>query len=262
MNYLIRRKEIRKAKEKSRYRRILVTLVISFIAVFFNLMINWWNCIREIPSEKVYFSENFNDSMDRWESLDGKLINENNEDSSEKYVKLSVNKYFAPHLKHEMAENETPPDSFVFKFKVRVSNFTGEAITLGTLSFATQPIVIVANQDRQVGIAHDMFTNPIYSNNLKGRLKKDEWQDVYVMVDGRKQTLTVYINNSKAISESFKDITYPLKQIWLGTIWVKGGGNYGAPMDVSFDDVTIGNEGILYRPTLIQYISDFSSAIF
>lgn len=246
---------------KLKRKRALLIILICIITLIVILFAGWTWTIVTFPDKKVYFYESFNDGIDGWENIDAELITEIQEGKSNGSVKLASKKYLSPYLIYNFPNGQSPPDNFVWHFKVRQSSFTSNSMTLGALCFSTKPIVLIIDKEGRVGVSHHIFSPPKYASKLTTKLSKAQWQDVYVDIDSKKQQLTIYIDEQKVLSQPYKELTYPLQKVWLGTIWVGGSENYGIPLDVSFDDVTIGNKGLLPKPSFPEYVLNIFNSI-
>lgn len=239
---------------KIKFCRKPITIVILVgIVIIGVIAIMWFIHTHNQPKPKVYFSSSFDDGISMYKTLDAtwKPLSDN---SKKGIVTLSTKEYAAPYLMIPLTLEQNPPNSFVFHIKTYIASYTNEAINVGTLVYPTGSISIVTNQDEQVGVSNNLFAKPFYSNTAA--LKRDRWNDIYAYVDTKNSEISIYINSKLVLSREFEDTIYPVQEIWLGSIWLYGGGRYGAPKNVQFSYVQLGNEGILPKPTIIEYIQN------
>jgi hypothetical protein len=204
----------------------------------------------------IYFSEDFDTQQSRWQFNDANW--ETN--SAKGVVHLSRKEFITPNINTVLASNEIPQESFVWHMKVKVTAFTDEATTLGAIYFPTGSITVVVNEEGKLGLAHHLFKQPTYSKKSFSTLEKGEWADVYVMVDEKTDKLLLFLNGKKIMQTEWEQETYPIQEIWLGTVWLKGAGKYGSAVNISFDEVTIADENILPKPSYYQfYYNSFSN---
>ena len=209
-----------------------------------------WRMHAALPEPKVYFHDDFAQGIGGWQTLDATWSKEQGA------VRLARQKHAAPYLARSLPLEQAPPESFVWHFSVRVSSFTDEAVVLGALILPHSPVAVVVNGEGRLGIAHDLFAPPSYTTAPLARLRKDEWQDVYLFLSDREKKLEVYLNNRRVITREWLEPVFPVQQIWLGALWLKGVGNYGAPLDISYKSTTLGNRGILPRPSFLGFLLD------
>lgn len=253
MNFI---KNIKIFIDKNR-RKILMLLILIPLAIFIFYLLNWYNYIKEIPDEHIYFVETFDEGTKSWEGLDFTLVN--GESDGDKTVNLSRKKYLAPHLMYDLPTELSPPESYVFRFHVKVTSFSNDTVTLGTLWFSTGPIAIVMDKSGRLGVATNLFSQPIYGPKLSKVLEKDKWNIIDIQFDNKSNKYILYLNGNKIMSNDYLGETYPVQEIWLGAIWVKGAGNYGVPTNISYDDIILANEGILKKPSFFEYIFNYLS---
>lgn len=232
-------------------------LVFIFLTTFIFYLINWYKYIKEIPDEHIYFIETFDEGTKNWEGVDFSL--EDDESDVDKNVNLSRKKYLAPHLMYKLPTEFSPPESYVFRFHVKVTSFSNDAVTLGTLWFSTGPIAIVADKNGRLGIGTNLFSQPIYASKSAKVLEKDKWNIIDIQFDNKSNKYILYLNGNKIMSNDYLGETYPVQEIWLGTVWVKGAGNYGVPTNISYDNIILANEGILKKPSFFKYIFNYLS---
>lgn len=247
---------IKNALIKLKTKRKLVIGITSFLTLLIILLGGWIWELSNYPDKVIYYQETFDESMGKWEGIDAKWQQETKEGQENGSVNLSAKKYLAPHIKYDLSIEESSSDVFVWHFQTRVASFTDKAMTLGALGFSAGPMVIVVDNKGGLGIANNLFDPPVYDSNPMVNFKKDKWQDIYVHVDGVKQKLIFYINDKKVLTQEWKQATFPVQEIWLGAIWLKGGGSYGVPLDVSYDNITLGNEGLLPKPSFLEYMKN------
>lgn len=242
--------------KKHRYLSFCFLFIITILIILF---IIWLGYIRKWPEKQIYYYNSFDQSIKDWRGLDFEWKTQQDKD---KIISLSRKKYLTPYFMHKLSLEESPPETFVWHFQVFIDSFTDEAVTVGTVLFPIEPLVLVVDQKGRLGVSHSLFAAPAYSTSLKKHIRKKQWEDIYVFIDNTKQQYTVYINNKKVISNTWKAPTYPLKEIWLGCIWIKGGGGYGSPLGVSYNNITLGTKGILPKPSFPQFILECIDLLF
>ncbi|OZM58036.1 hypothetical protein CIB95_00200 [Lottiidibacillus patelloidae] len=232
-------------------KKFLITLL--FITVIIALLSSYYSYskyLSAITPNETYYSTEFEELSLNWTSFDATHLEDYHGQNG--VVKLARNEYFSPNMMTTEGLNSIQSDTFVYHFKARLHSFTQSSVTLSTLYFPTGPITIVANKDHQLGIATDFSAEPIYSSSEE--IKKDTWEDIYVYVDGLGNEVSLYLNNNKLMTIPYKGETYPLQELWFGSIWVGGAGGYGIPTDIAFDSIQIGNEALLPQPSYINFL--------
>ena len=73
--------------------------------------------------------------------------------------------------------------------------------------------------------------------------------------------ILVYHDNYEVLTQPLHGETYPVIEIWLGAIWLKGGGNYGAPIDIQYDTIELSNAGMLPKYTFLEYIINLGKQV-
>lgn len=232
---------------KSNIKKIIIIAALLFTTT----ACGWCQYLIQYPEKEVYFSDSFEKGIDEWESLDSSWIAQ--EDKNIGIVKLARKIYETPYVMKTLLPDNTPSPSYIWHIRFKVNAFTNDAFTLATLILPTDQITLIINKDNYIGLSGNLFDTPKYSNNFSHRFPRGVWNDIYVQVDGRKSSITVYKHNTKIFSTEFKSNANPVQEVWLGTIWLNGGGYYGSALDVSFDSVTIGSEGLLPKASFIEY---------
>jgi hypothetical protein len=227
---------------------ILLLLIVSSLIIY-SIYAYQKSLAASTPVE-VYYSTEFNELNSDWTTYDATTLSDYHGQTG--VIKLARNEYFSPNMMTTEGLRNIHTDTFVYHFKARLHSFTQSSVTLSTLYFPTGPITIVANKEHQIGVATDFKAEPIYSNAEE--IKKDTWEDIYVSVDGLGNEVTLYLNENKLMTIPYKGETYPLQEIWLGSIWVGGGGGYGIPTDIAFDELHIGNESLLPKQSYTDFL--------
>ncbi len=227
--------------------KILLVLLL-FICI---LILVWIMYIHNSPRPEIYFSTNFDNGIDMYTHFDATW--EPDADALNKgVVTLAIKTYAAPHLIIPLTLEENPPHSFVFHIRVYIASYTSEAINIGTLIYPTGSMSVITNLNEQVGVSNNLFAVPLYSSYQT--LKRNKWNDVHTLFDLSNKKIDIYVNNKLLFTTKYEDTFYPLQEIWLGAIWLYGGGRYGAPKNVQYSYIAIGNEGLLPKSTFFEYI--------
>jgi hypothetical protein len=244
-------KSTKKKKKKKKKKRLLFPILLLLLLCFFGyLYYSYQKYLTTIGSPEIYYSAPFTDEPKDWVMYDANWLDTYY--AQEGTVKLERNEYFSPHMMTTDKLDAIPSDTFVYHIRTRMNSFTSSAITLTTLYFPTGPLTIVVNKDHQIGISNDFHAKPEYSN--VSEIKKDTWEDIYVHVNGLNNEVTVFLDNEKILTVPWKGETFPLQEIWLGSIWVGNVADYGVSQDIAFDEIKIGNEALLPKPTFITYL--------
>jgi hypothetical protein len=223
---------------------IMVTLIILFI-----LFVNE----NQRPTTVTYFNETFsNQDGNQWKLLDAAL--EKDLQSSNQYIALKREEYVSPHLTTKLDYKDTPQGSFVLKFSTKVNQFMDHAIVLATIKFSPGDFAIVLNRDGKLGIARNMFGDAIYSKRTFSTFKQNEWQDVTVFFDIENEEIVLYLNNKILLQQPLIEQTYPIHELWLGSVWIGGKEKYGAAIDVKYDSIEIANEGLVPQVSYPEFI--------
>lgn len=116
---------------------------------------------------------------------------------------------------------------------------------MASISLPTEPIVLVMNDMGLLGITHNIFQKPIYSDKKYSSVKTGKWEDIYIYANSKEKKNKIFINKKLVLEEDWNGATYPLNEITFGSFWINGAGSYYAMQDVSYADISIGNEGLL-----------------
>ena len=73
---------------------------------------------------------------------------------------------------------------------------------------------------------------------------------------------TIYVVDNQILTNPYISSTNPVQEIWLGAIWLEGGGRYGAPLDISYTTVNLGNKGMLPKLSFIKYTINLIRTVF
>ena len=239
----------RTGKRELRHRRnLLVAAAILLLIISFFL---WaWYRHTTLPEPEVYFHEDLGQGIEGWQTLDAIWL------EKEGVIRLARQKYAAPYLARSLPPEQAPPEDFVWHFPVRVSSFTDEAVVLGALVLPYSTVAVVVNEEGRLGVAQNLFAPPSYTTAVLARLPKGEWQDIYLLLSDREKKLELYLNNRRVLTREWLEPVFPVEQIWLGALWLKGAGNYGAPLDVCYKSITLGNKGILPKASFLGFLLD------
>lgn len=208
----------------------------------------------------LYFEESFSKGIDNWNVLDGTWKAKDGKENG--IVQLSQKQYATPYLKKSLKLSQTPHQSFVWQIRLKASSFTENGVTPGTLIFPTGNITLVMNQNNQIGVSNNLFDTPVYSQGLFSRLSKNQWYDIYVLVDSINKKVTIYSGDNQILTNPYVSSTTPVQEIWLGAIWLEGGGRYGAPINISYTTVNLGNKGLLPKQSFIKYTLNLIRTVF
>lgn len=230
--------------------KIIAGFLGVLIVILCTITIMWIIHNHNHPDPKIYFSTSFDKGIDMYKSLDATWTPENNK-SSNGIVTLSSNEYAAPYLMLPVTLSQNPSNPFVFYIKTYISSYTNEAVNLGTLIYPTGSISVITNQNDQIGFSNDLFSKPVYSKTSP--IKKDSWNHIYTCIDTKKNHIYIYVNKSIVLSSEFKATVYPIQEIWLGSIWLYGTGQYGAPKNIKYSNVELGNKGIIPEPSWLEF---------
>lgn len=233
--------------------KIVGVSIISLIVLFFSIeLISYVLYRSSFPDRVDWFYDDFSTGMEDWTGLDANYQQTSKEASG--VVILAKDKYFAPSIMRSLNLTEMGQESFVYHFRVYVSSFQGDAMTLGVVTYASGLFTIVENEDGYLGISTDLMAEAEFSKNRNARVEKDTWQDIYFYYNNDANTIKLYNGKDRALILKNQTVSMPLSEIWLGSIWIGGTENYGAPMGVEYDDVSISNQGILPRLNFWEYI--------
>lgn len=236
---------------------IILLIILLLFSVFF---IKWIVYRFTFPNKIVYFQESFSKGIDNWKALDGTWKAKDGKENG--IIQLSQKKYATPYIYKKLKLSQTPPQNFVWKIRLKVSSFTGNGVTLGTLIFPTGQITLVMNTDNQLGVSTNIFDKPVYSQGLYSHLSKNQWYDIYVLVNNSAKNITLYAGDAQLLVNPYISSTIPVQEIWLGAIWLEGGGRYGAPLNISYTTVDFGNKGLLPKQSFIKYTINMIRTIF
>ncbi|MCB2293653.1 hypothetical protein LGK95_08965 [Clostridium algoriphilum] len=242
-------------------RKPILSIILSILLLFFSIFFIKWIVYRlSFPSEIVNYEESFSQGIDNWTALDATWKAKDGEENG--IIQLSKRKYATPYIQKNLKISQAPPQNFVCQIRLKVSSFTGNAVTLGTLVFPTGQITLVMNENNQIGVSYNIFEKPVYSQGLFSRLSKNQWYDIYVLVNGSNKQIIVYVGGNQVLTNPYISLTTPVQEIWLGAIWLEGGGRYGAPLNISYKTVKLGNKGLLPKLSFIKYTFNMIKTVF
>jgi hypothetical protein len=238
-------------------RPIMALAVILFLLIgFFLISYHYYNL--SFPVKEIYYSEEFSEGLGSWKGLDIEWLKE----GQNGIITLSKKKFATPYAMVNLSAEQAPPTKFVWHFRTRVSSFTNNAVTLGTLIFPTGQITIFTDQAGRLGLADNLFNEATYSVGAFEKLKRNEWQDLYIIKDDIKRTISLFNGGIEVLEIENEFLNLSPQELWLGAIWLNGSEDYGAPLNISYDTVELGNEGILkksYWTYLMNLIKNFFS---
>lgn len=227
------------------------TIVIILIILFLIFLFEYYSYFFYNQEEIIYFKEDFIEGIDGWICLDS--LWEEKKESETGVVTLSRNTYACPSLMYKLSIQQSPPQDYVFHVRANIKSFSNYSVNIMTLILPTSQISIIVNNEGQIGVSQALFEIPKYNQSFGKKLKFGKWNDIYVLVQDKENLVKVYINNNLIINQEFQSDASPVKELWLGAIWLNGGGNYGSPIDIKYTYVTLGNEAILPKTTAYQY---------
>lgn len=242
-------------------RKPILSIILSFIILLFSVFFIKWTVYRfSLPNKIVYYEESFSKDIDKWNALDGTWKAKDGNENG--IIQLSQKQYATPYIQRNLLISQTPPQDFVWKTRLKVTSFTGNAVTLGTLVFPTGQITLIMNANNQIGVSYNLFDKPVYSKDPFSHLSRNQWSDIYVLVNGSNKKIIVYVGDNQVLTNQFISSTTPVQEIWLGAIWLEGGGRYGAPLNISYNTVNLGNKGSLPKLSFIKYTFNMIRAVF
>ncbi|HJV44468.1 MAG TPA: hypothetical protein VJ824_01950 [Bacillota bacterium] len=237
----------------NKYLPLIVILISLLFFVFLTLITFFYFYVQANgrPDTTYFFRENFTNGIQSYKAIDAEWIQNGDDKGS---LMLARHKFMAPHLSIPISTDKSPQESYVWGFRTKIHQFTDSSVVLGGLFFPTGELGIVMNEEGKIGIAHNLFDPPIYSTSPFGRLERDQWIDIRLLLDMHQKNVTAYVHGKKVLTTERKQDFYPLTEINLGAIWFNGAGNYGSPLDIRYDDVFLANMGEVPKPTFIDYI--------
>lgn len=239
-----------RGKKKKYIIIFLVVLPCVILLLLGVLMIIYWHKTKT-PELKIYLKEDFTEGLMSYESADAFWVRKESEEDG--YIKLSRLKYFTPYLSVPFQLSEAPEGSFVCQMAVKVNRFTDEAVVLASFFFPTWEMAVVVNDEGKIGLAQNLFQRPHYSAKFFGEIDRGKWQELLVHLNLENGLINVLLEGRKVISLPLQGDTYPLQEIRLGATWLKGGGNYGSPLDIEYDSFQLATEGLLPRTTMFDF---------
>ncbi len=234
------------------YRRKHFLLVITgaifalLIAVY---LLVWYQYLSR-PEPEVYFTTAFAEGLEGWTAVDARW--------EEQTVMLARREYAAPYLMLPLSTAQSPPEDFTWYLPVKVSRFTNEAMVLGAVFLPHGPVAVVLSEGGRLGIARNLFASPEYSTAPLAYLYPDQWADVYVYVNSKEKQIELYLNSRLVLTTAMVESTFPVMEVWLGALWLGGAGNYGAPLNVTYKEVTFGNVGLLPQPSFWEFLRNLA----
>lgn len=234
-----------------RRKPVLSIILAVFLLLFSIFFIKWAIYWFTFPKKIVYFQDSFSEGINNWTVLDGTWKAKDGYENG--VIQLSKKQYAAPYIEKDLQLSQSPPESFVWQTRLKVSSFTGNALTLGTVAFPNGQITLVINKNNQLGVSYNLFDKPVYSQGPFSSLNRNKWYDIYVLVDGSKKKIIVYVGNKQVLTNPYISSTLPVQELWLGSIWLEGGGQYGAPLDVCYSTVNLENNGALPKLSFLPY---------
>jgi len=190
----------------------------------------------------LFFSDGFENGLGGWDEVCDGLVTTADAHSGNSSLRLAFRDFSVQYAVHRVRAEEQPTGSFVFEFHVKLVRFTMGAVTIAALVFPTGSVAVVVSRDGRVGLAFDLFEPPTYGML---RLRMGEWQKIQIHMDYENERIRLYLNDELALEEGLRGRRPPLLELWLGTIWLGGAGNYGMMMECYFDDVLLGDESLV-----------------
>jgi hypothetical protein len=246
---------VTKQKKNKKLPLILLLICIPLLLLVI-LLISYFQAIQR-PQTEIYFEEYFDIGIDHWKSVDAiwleKDLNDTSLQARKNILKLARKEYLAPYAMTKLQLDQSPQEAFVWQFSVRISKFTDDAVTLSSLVLPYAELTIVANDEGKIGFSRNLFEQPTYSTSFNNKLIQNEWQDISVFINPKQKEVTLFLNNKQILVQTLEEEVYPVHEIWLGAIWLKGGGNYGSPIDIQFDEITLGNDALIPKPSFYEF---------
>lgn len=203
--------------------------------------------IGSVSAGSLLFHDDFENGLGKWDEFCDASISGNGLNSNHS-TRLALREFRAQYLVHEVRAEEQPDWSFVYGFHVKLHRFSGEAVTLAALVFPTGKMSVVVSRGGSVGLAFNLFEEPVLSNH---RLRMEEWEKIQLYVDYDSGKVGLYLNDVKVLEDDLRGRNLPLLKIWIGVIWMGGGGGYGMMMEGYFDGVALGGKDLLTPKTPI-----------
>jgi len=233
--------------------KVIACIILVTVVLFFGIeFICWRLYLSALPDRADWFQDDFAEGISDWRTLDTAYIPLSHE--AEGVMLLAKDKFFAPSAMRRINLTQMGQETFVFYFRIYSGSFQGDAVTLGSIVYSTGILTIIQNKEGQLGIATELMDEAVYSTGSLSKVKQDEWQDIYLVYHNGKNTVELMNGKSKALTLENYTISVPLSEIWLGAIWIGGSENYGAPVNMEYDEVAVSNLGILPKPTFIEFI--------
>lgn len=232
---------------ESKLPRVPRTIIIIgvFIALLLIASLLNWQQHTARPEAEIYFTADISEDMKGWTALDARWVEE------EQGVRLSRREFVAPYLMYHLSPEESPPEDFVWHLPLKVSSFTDGALVLGAVFLPHGPLAVVMDREGRLGFAHDLFAPPDYS--ILASMPTEQWVNLYVHFNDTEDQVELYMDGRQVHTASMLEPTFPVSEVWLGALWIKGAGNYGTPIDVTYKSITFGNESLINTLSYWEY---------
>jgi len=241
----LNKKEKRRRKRGSRGAIIIALLTLALVAFLVAYFYQGYQDLLGRPYSNLLQD----DSWGRWQGVD---YTENDDGT----MSINRDRYYAPHMMTYLQTAEAPQEVAVIKARMALDRFTGQALNLITSYTPSGAISLIIKRDGsnryQLGLLTGHDQDPALGSSSFG--EGSNWQDVYLVLDGRENMAYGYVNGNREVSMDWNGTVYPLMEIWLGSFWVGGNNNFGVPVGQFIEYVTVGDENyILANQSFLEY---------
>ncbi len=227
----------RKRARKDNFRRDLILILISFFILFIVYIVVLEPTLSDyrymVHEYEIYLPAGW----DQWEGIDYTMAGDN--------ILLSREKYMAPNLELEIGDLLQRHSNAVFRNTGRLGGHTGGAYTVFAVrTTAGDMLAVAVDRQGQLALVSDPMAAPEFSESrvLFGASKLEGEYELLLLIDRGTTNCELYLNGTKVLEEQWPGAENPVTKLWIGSIWIGGGANYGAPIDHEVYEFTVGSK--------------------
>lgn len=161
-------------------------------------------------------------------------------------IVLSRDRYMAPHLEMEIGDTLQRQSRVAIHSRGRLGGYSGGAYTLMAVKTTIGDTLVVAvDREGRVALVSDPFASPDFSDaRFEGEY------EMLLLIDRGTGSSELFLDGRRVVSNTWSGAENHINKLWVGSIWIGGGANYGAPIDHEIYEVVVGSEEMaaVYMP--------------
>lgn len=232
-------------KKQDNYKLALKIIIIILLLIFLvssSIIYMKYHKLTSVTPETYYDVTDWSN----WEGVDYEI--------KDHRLLLKRYKYYAPYAMTRILPENSPQEIAVIKVSVAVTKFTDSSYTILTAYTPSGSLSLITDTTGRVGITRSPDEFPEYSRDRVITSKK---HDLHFVINTPESIASIYVDGTHAITADWDGYLYPLQEIWLGSFWVGGQTGYGAPLDVTVEGLTVGDENLLFQDySIYQFLKD------